>query len=94
MRLIHPVAAHTGLRGGLVLPEESVIELWAESESQATLSADGYSDLAMEAGEVVVIQRSPYVASFLRANPPTDFYTRLTSRLGAVYNPEPRGPRA
>ena len=79
--LVQPLAAHTGLRDGLVLPEEAVVELKAARGRRVTLSVDGSLDTALEADDKVTIVRSPYVARFLRADPASDFYADLTRRL-------------
>ena len=91
MLIVQPVAAHTGLRDGLVLPEESVIELSASDEKPASLSVDGLEDYPLGPNSSVVVARSPYEALFLRARPAKDFYSELTRRLGLVYNLTPPG---
>ena len=80
--LIHPVAAHTGLRAGLVLPGVSIVELRVSGSLEATLTADGFTSTPLGANHNVVVRRSPYVARFLRRGPPSDFYASLTRRLG------------
>ena len=87
--LVQPVAAHTGLREGLILPEDSVIELSAGDGRQAMLSVDGFQDARLDPDDKVSISRSPYVARFLRANPPSSFYTSLVRRLGQVHRWRP-----
>ncbi len=82
--LMHPVAAHLGLRTSLVLPVDSVVELRVRGSAEAILSADGFTDASLGTGDRVVIRRSPHIARFLRAGPPSDFYANLTSRLGLV----------
>ena len=91
MLIVQPVAAHTGLRDGLVLPGESVIELSASDDKPASLSVDGLDDYALVPESTVVVRRSPYEALFLRARPAKDFYSELTRRLGLVYNLTPPG---
>ncbi|MCI0439704.1 MAG: NAD(+)/NADH kinase [Chloroflexi bacterium] len=80
--LIQPVAAHTGLRTGLLLREESVIEMKASDGYGAFLSVDGFPDTSLDGEDRVTVQRSPYTARFLRARPPETFYEALTRRLG------------
>ena len=84
--LVQPVAAHTGLRDGLVLPDSSVVELSVADSRNAALSVDGLDELDLEPGSTVTVDRSPHEALFLRSEPPTSFYTDLTRRLGLVYN--------
>ena len=86
MLIMQPVAAHTGLRDGLVLPESSLIELSAADSHHASMSVDGLDDVELEPGATVTVDRSPHEALFLRADPATSFYTDLTRRLGLVYN--------
>ena len=83
--LIQPVAAHTGLRDGLVVPDDSVVELRPANRSGATVIPDGFVDAQIGPQDSVRVTRSPHTARFLRANPPSAFYTTLTQRLGLVY---------
>ena len=83
--LVQPVAAHPGLRSGLVLPEESVVELRSLKGRQALFSSDGFHETILEGDQKVTIVKSPHVARFLRARPPGGFYTVLERRLGLAY---------
>ena len=85
MLILQPVAAHTGLRDGLILAPDSLIELEASDGYQASISADGFVDSVLESGEKVIIRRSPHTAKFLRAHQPDFFYTALNMRLGLAY---------
>lgn len=80
--VLKPVAAHMGLTAALVLSSQVKVELSLEGYQEATLSIDGYVDYPMEPGDKVVVKQSPYRAKFLRANPPSHYYTTLTRRLG------------
>ena len=80
--LIQPVAAHSGLSNGLILPEDSVLELKASDDHEAVLSVDGFSDTHLHKDDRVTVRKSPYVARFLRAHAPGTFYAALTRRLG------------
>ena len=86
MMMLQPVAPHTGLRDGLVLPHDTEVTLSATDGKHASLSVDGMEDVELEPDFKVNIRRSPYVAHFLRSNPRTAFYDQLTRRLGLVYN--------
>ena len=86
MMMLQPVAAHTGLRDGLVLPPDTVVELAASDGKRASLSVDGMEDVELEPDFIVSVRRSPREALFLRAQPRTAFYTELAGRLGLVYN--------
>ncbi len=86
MLIMQPVAAHTGLRDGLVLPDSSVVELSVADSRHASLSVDGLDEVDLEPGSTVTVNQSPHEALFLRSEPPTFFYTDLTRRLGLVYN--------
>ena len=80
--VLKPVAAHMGLTAALVLSSQVKVELSLEGYQEATLSIDGYVDYPMEPGDKVVVKQSPRRAKFLRANPPSHYYTTLTRRLG------------
>ena len=86
MLIMQPVAAHTGLRDGLVLPDSSVVELSVADSRHASLSVDGLDEVDLEPGSTVTVHQSPHEALVLRSEPPTFFYTDLTRRLGLVYN--------
>ena len=79
---VQPVAAHTGLRQGVVLPGDSKVELSPGDGEQSILSADSFSEQVLEAGSTVTVGPSPYVARFLRASPASAFYAAVTRRLG------------
>ena len=89
--LIQPVAAHTGLRSGLILPDYTELELQASDKHEALLSVDGFTDTLLHADDRVGIKKSQYVTRFLRRHAPTAFYAALTRRtLGMdtpTYNP-------
>ena len=89
MMMLQPVAAHTGLRDGLVLPHDTDVVLSAAGGAKSLLSVDGMEDVALGAGFKVSISRSPYEALFLRSKPKTAFYRELTRRLGLVYSLTP-----
>ena len=79
--LIQPLAAHISLQTGLVVPENSVIELKIGRGQEAVLSVDAFTDTDLGPEDAVLIERSPHVARFLRADPPASFYSRLAQRL-------------
>ena len=79
--LLQPVAPHTGLRQGVVLPGDAVIELSPGNGERSILSADSFSEQALEPGSTVTVGPSPYVARFLRASPASGFYATVTRRL-------------
>ena len=89
--LIQPVAAHTGLRSGLILPDYTELELQASDKHEALLSVDGFTDTLLHADDRVGIRKSKYATHFLRRHAPTAFYAALTRRtLGMdtpTYNP-------
>ena len=84
--MLQPVAPHTGLRDGLVLPHDTEVSLSASGAKLASLSVDGMEDVELAPDHKVTIRRSPYTACFLRSQPRTAFYNQLTRRLGLVYN--------
>ena len=89
MMMLQPVAAHTGLRDGLVLPEDTEIVLSTSDDKLALVSVDGLEDVELPSGSKVRISRSPHEARFLRSKPRTAFYNELTRRLGLVYSLAP-----
>ncbi len=87
--LLQPVAAHIGLRDGLIVPETSVIRLEPQSEYPSVLSVDGFFDQELGVGDTVTVSRSRHVARFLRSQPPSDFYGAFARRMGPVYQLRP-----
>ena len=89
--LIQPVAAHTGLRSGLILPDNTELELQASDKHEALLSVDGFRDTLLHDEDRVFIRKSAFVTRFLRRHASTAFYAALTRRtLGMdtpTYNP-------
>ena len=80
--LLKPVAAHLGMGTALVLPGSSRIELMALSNGPAMLSVDGFIDVKLGEGDHVLVEASPYMARFLRTQPPSYYYALLAQRLG------------
>ena len=80
--LIQPLAAHISLQTGLVVPDDSTVELAVAEGREAMISVDNLTNATLQPGEKVVIKKSPYIAGFLRADPPSAFYSTLTRRLG------------
>ena len=85
--LIQPVAAHTGLRSGLILPDSTRLELQASDKHEALLSVDGFRDTMLHGEDRVFIRRSAYVTRFLRRHAPTAFYAALTRRTLGMDTP-------
>ena len=85
--LIQPVAAHTGLRSGLILPDYTELELQASDKHEALLSVDGFRDTLLHGEDRVSIRKSEYVTRFLRRHAPTAFYTALTRRTLGMDTP-------
>ena len=80
--LIQPLAAHISLQTGLVVPDNCTVELAVVGSREALISVDNFTNATLHPDDKVVIRRSPYIASFLRADPPSAFYSTLTQRLG------------
>ena len=87
MVLIQPVAAHMVLHSGLIVPDNSVIALAVGADDEAVLSVDGLAETAIGPDDAVVVACSPYVARFLRIDPPTAFYANLARRLSSGGHP-------
>ena len=82
LMLIQPLAPYMTLQTGLIVPEESVVEVGIGGQQLAVVTVDGVADTALSPDDRVVIERSPHVARFLRAGPQATFYSSLTRRLG------------
>ncbi|MEE2885333.1 MAG: NAD(+)/NADH kinase [Chloroflexota bacterium] len=79
---VQPIAAHTGLREGVVLPAGSKVELSIQNNEDGVLSVDSHSEEFLSIGSTVVVEKSPYVAKFLRASDSSAFYSQVTRHLG------------
>ena len=90
--LIQPVAAHMSFQTGIVVSEESVIELKVDGGHTAVLSTDGFIDTIVNPEDIVEVRQSPYTAKFLRSEPPEAFYESLTQRLGVSGRQVPSPP--
>jgi len=68
----------------LVLPPEAIIRITVlRADQPAAITVDGYMDTPLIAGNAVQIERSPYVAHFLRTGPRPHFPQALTQRLSS-----------
>jgi len=82
--LLQPIAPHLRLASGLVLPPEAVVELeLTRADQEAILSLDGQVEFPAKAGDVVRVERSPYVTRLLRFQPAASFYGTLIDRLSS-----------
>ena len=79
---VQPIAAHTRLREGVVLPAGSKVELSIQNNEDGVLSVDSHSEEFLSIGSTVVVEKSPYVAKFLRASDSSAFYSQVTRHLG------------
>lgn len=87
MMIVQPVAAHVGLRDCLILHEDAVVELKAVDGHDAIVSVDGFQNISIGPGDSVKVRRSPYVARFLRAQPPSAFFGALTRHPRVRWDP-------
>ncbi|MCY4529845.1 MAG: NAD(+)/NADH kinase [Chloroflexi bacterium] len=83
--LVQPLAAHISLQTGLVVPDSCTVELAVVGAREALISVDNLTNAALHPNDKVVIRKSPHIASFLRADPPSAFYSTLTQRLGVSH---------
>jgi NAD+ kinase len=79
--ILKPIAAHLSLSAALVLPSEATVELAVSTTHQATMSIDGQIEVPLNDGDVVRVQRGPYVTRMLRTQWPSSFYGTLMKRL-------------
>ena len=86
--VVQPVAPHIGMRTGLVLSHDDVIELSLTGSHSGILSVDGFTDAKLGPHDTVEVRRSSYTARFLRQGSAAKLYARLTERLGLAGRPE------
>lgn len=79
--ILNPIAPHPTFANAVVLPPNATLEVRVQTDHQAMLSIDGQINVALESGDSVKVTLSPHVARFLRAKPPTFFYSSLMERL-------------
>jgi NAD+ kinase len=79
--ILNPISPHLTFANAVVLPPTAIVELKVRTDHQAMLSIDGQINLALESGDIIRVSISPHVARFLRAQPPTFFYSTLMERL-------------
>ena len=79
--VVIPVATHGDLDAPVVLPEHCVVELTVKSDAEAVVTADGWENIRLTAGDSVRVKQSPYKARFLRSGSPDRFYETLVYRL-------------
>lgn len=80
--VLTPIAAHLAFNRSLILQPEARVRLQISTNSQSgVFSADGQINRELQDGAVVTVQKSQYVARFLRRRPPTYFYQIITAKL-------------
>jgi NAD+ kinase len=80
--VLTPIAPHLAADRSLILEPNAVATLELQPGSDgAILSADGQTNLTLNAGAQVTIRSSQYVTRFLRRRPPTYFYRILSAKL-------------
>ena len=82
--VLNPISPHLTLPYSLIVPSTATVDLQLLSESGGILSVDGQKDFALNDGDKIVVRQSPYVAKFLRAQPPNYFYSSLLQRLAVA----------
>ena len=81
--IMQPLAAHLSFQTGLVVSEQSNIELKMNGNQLSIVSIDGSND-NLEHDQKVILSKSPYVARFLRKEGSGEFYSNLTQKLGVA----------
>ena len=79
--IMQPLAAHLSFQTGLVVSDQSNIELKMNGNQLSIVSIDGSND-NLEHDQKVILSKSPYVARFLRKEGSGEFYSNLTQKLG------------
>ncbi len=82
--LLVPIAPHLSLDRAIVLSEGVQVEMRVGTDHEAILTVDGQFAFALDDGDRVVVQASPYLARFIRVQERTYFYKTLMERLGMV----------
>ena len=80
---MQPLAAHLSFQTGLVVSDQSNIELKMNGNQLSIVSIDGSND-NLEHDQKVILSKSPYVARFLRKEGSGEFYSNLTQKLGVA----------
>ncbi|TAK33783.1 MAG: NAD(+)/NADH kinase [Chloroflexota bacterium] len=78
--ILTPIAPHLSFPRSVVLPPTAIVELNLQAARQASLSVDGQIDVALEAGDSILVRCSPHVVRFLRFRPRT-YFTEALARL-------------
>jgi len=81
--IMQPLAAHLSFQTGLVVSDQSHIELKMNGNQVSIVSIDGSND-NLEHDQKVILSKSPYVAKFLRKEGSGEFYANLTQKLGVA----------
>jgi len=79
--LLNPVSPHPIYANPTLVPPTATVELKVHTDYQAMLSIDGQIDIELKSGDAILVRLSPHVTRFLRAQPPTFFYSSLMERL-------------
>ena len=79
--LLNPVSPHPIHANPILIPATATVELKVHTDHQAMLSIDGQIDIELRSGDSILVRLSPHVTRFLRAQPPTFFYSSLMERL-------------
>ncbi len=80
--IIVPIAAHLSMSRAIVLGRGDRVEVEVHTDHQAILTVDGQFEYALQDGDWVTVQASPYVSRFVRLQDRTYFYRTLMDRLG------------
>jgi NAD+ kinase len=79
--ILVPVAAHLSPIAAMVLHEDSIITLALRNRHHAVLTIDGLETVRLQESDKVAVYRSSKSCSFVRVQPPAQFYSSLTQRL-------------
>ncbi len=79
--VIIPIAAHLSMNRAIVLGRGDTVEVEVHTDHQAILTVDGQFEYALQDGDWVTVQASPYISRFVRLQDRTYFYRTLMDRL-------------
>ncbi|MCE1252048.1 MAG: NAD(+)/NADH kinase [Anaerolineae bacterium] len=79
--LIAPVAPHLSVDKTIIVADSSKIRVVVRTRHEAVLSPDGRGPMHLVDGDVIKVQSSKHIASFVRLYDPGYFYHNLTRYL-------------
>ncbi len=76
-----PITPHLSLDRPIVLPADSVVDIYLRTDHEAVFSIDGQTSRPLQDQDSLRVRRSENVARFVRLMPPAHFYKALADRM-------------